>query len=85
MSDLSGLYGLLGGGSFIALIGALLTTRSGRQKAFDERVDKALEQADAENKELEDENRFLGLENMRLRNLLWQHGIDPDRGTAQGS
>jgi hypothetical protein len=81
MGDLSGLYGLLGGGAFLAIIGTLLTTRSGRQKAFDDRIDKALEAADKENKELEDEVRFLGLENMRLRTLCIQQGIDPDTGT----
>lgn len=80
MGDLTGLYALLGSGSFLAIIGAMLTTRSGRQKAFDERIDKALEQADKENKELEDEVRFLGLENMRLRSICIQHRIDPDTG-----
>lgn len=78
MADMSGLYGLLGGGAFLALIGTLLSTRTGRQKDFDARVDSALKQADEENAQLERENRFLATENARLYWLLKQHGVDPD-------
>lgn len=78
MKDLSPLYSLLGGGAFIGLLGALLTTRSGRQKDFDARVDKRLETLEAENDALDVENRTMALENMRLRRVLIDRGIDPD-------
>lgn len=97
MADLSGLYGLLGGGAFLALIGTLLSTRTGRQKDFDARVDSALKAADEENAALERENRFLGVENVRLtgdnnrlkaenerlRWVLAHHGINADTGMQE--
>jgi hypothetical protein len=54
--DLSNsLYGLFAGGGALALLGTLLTNRSGRQREFDNRVDKALERAEADNLRLEKE------------------------------
>jgi hypothetical protein len=56
--DLSNsLYGLFAGGGALALLGTLLTNRSGRQREFDNRVDKALERAEADNLRLEKDLR----------------------------
>jgi hypothetical protein len=51
----SSLYGLFAGGGALALLGTLLTNRSGRQREFDSRIDKALERAEADNLRLERE------------------------------
>jgi ABC-type phosphate transport system auxiliary subunit len=54
--DLSNpLFGLFGAGGTLALLGTLLTNRSGRQREFDSRVDKALERSEADNLRLEKE------------------------------
>jgi hypothetical protein len=108
--DLSNpLYGLFAGGGVLALIGTLLTNRSGRQREFDNRVDQALVRAEADNVRLElriaeveaqyrakdrecrdneaaaeAENRFLALENTRLRRVLIEHGIEPDPSLKGG-
>jgi hypothetical protein len=64
--DLSNsLYGLFAGGGVLALLGTLLTNRSGRQREFDSRVDKALERAEADNVRLEGERDLLR-EKLRL-------------------
>lgn len=66
-----GLIGLLVGGSFLAFLGALLSARSGRQRHFDERVDRELKRLRDENDRLEDEND-------KLRTYLVRQGVDPE-------
>lgn len=66
-----GLIGLLVGGSFLAFLGALLSARSGRQRHFDQRMDKELTRLRGRNDELEDEND-------RFRAYLAKQGIDPE-------
>lgn len=83
--DLSGLYAVLGGGGGLALIGTILGSRSGRQRDFDARQDRELEQIRDERDDergrrvaAEGEALQLQLETVRLRRLLIERGIDPD-------
>lgn len=91
MNDVSGLVQILLAGGLLALIGTLLSLRTGRQKSYDDRVDKELERLRQENHGLELDNDLKSIkladaqeELTRLRVLLRSHGIDPESRPHHG-
>lgn len=71
------LLAAIAGSGLLAFFGVIMSGRTGRQRDFDQRVDKRLADSEAENKELDEENSKLRIENTRLQTLLWSRGIDP--------
>lgn len=66
-----GLIGLLVGGSFLAFLGALLSARTGRQRKYDERIDKENERLRKRTDALEDEID-------KYRAWITRQGTDPE-------
>ncbi len=69
---------MLGSGAGLAVIGTLLTTRTGRQRDFDSRLDKELKYLREREIELEAEVDRLRTEVERLRLVLVREGIEPE-------
>lgn len=78
MEAIGQFLGALGFGAALALVGVMLTVRESRQRRYDERMDKRYTDLEADNKELDEENDKLRIDNTRLRVLCTSYGIDPD-------
>ena len=68
----------LGSSGVCGVVGVLLAGRSGKQRAFESRVDARNAKLEARNEELEQLNNTQAEEITRLRMLLWSKRTDPD-------
>ncbi|QIM20533.1 hypothetical protein G7075_20015 [Phycicoccus sp. HDW14] len=74
---------LFGGAGALGFIGALLSSRSSRQRDFDSRQDTRINELEARNRELEAAADADTEEKVRLRVLLRDNRIDPDTGEVK--